>query len=319
MLCFKHALITFVAVLLVPSFLHSQAAEGPLRVTPPSAHTYQNSAEDLRLLLQDVLAATRAGDLAKLMSFVKQMEIPNYEAWFTKTFGQEAGAGWAGSYGRDLPIKETEFQDMFVRMAKQVGEITARNVNEKPDSARSPESGMIDLLQRPMDIFFAGWKEGDSTLGSPIMSIGYFVFVEGKFRWISTVSILTIKRRAAPADTESEDRAESTGGSNDPSSKNGPVPAGIGGVTYPSCDYCPGPSYPRKARAEHAEGTVVLRAVIQTDGRATDIQVVKTPRADFADQAIETVRTWRFKPAIGPTGDPVAVIAPIEVTFRLEY
>jgi len=29
------------------------------------------------------------------------------------------------------------------------------------------------------------------------------------------------------------------------------------------------------------------------------------------------VRTWRFKPAIGPNGTPVATITPIEVNFRL--
>jgi outer membrane biosynthesis protein TonB len=33
--------------------------------------------------------------------------------------------------------------------------------------------------------------------------------------------------------------------------------------------------------------------------------------------AIAAVRTWRFKPALGPDGKPVTVNAPIEVTFRL--
>ena len=34
-------------------------------------------------------------------------------------------------------------------------------------------------------------------------------------------------------------------------------------------------------------------------------------------KAIEAVRTWRFKPAVGPSGTPVATITPIEVNFRL--
>ena len=53
------------------------------------------------------------------------------------------------------------------------------------------------------------------------------------------------------------------------------------------------------------------------DGRATNIQVVKGPGLGLEDKAIEAVRNWRFKPALGPDGKPVATLTPIEVTFRL--
>jgi TonB family protein len=61
----------------------------------------------------------------------------------------------------------------------------------------------------------------------------------------------------------------------------------------------------------------VLQAVITPDGRATEIEVVKGPGLGLEEKAVEAVKTWRFKPAIGPNGKPVAVIVPIEVTFRL--
>ena len=35
------------------------------------------------------------------------------------------------------------------------------------------------------------------------------------------------------------------------------------------------------------------------------------------EKAVEAVRGWRFKPAIGPNGKPVATLVPVEVTFRL--
>jgi protein TonB len=93
--------------------------------------------------------------------------------------------------------------------------------------------------------------------------------------------------------------------------------AGTGGVGYPSCLYCPEPQYSEDARKAKWQGTVVLNVVITPDGRATNIQIVKGPGLGLEDKAIEAVRNWRFKPALGPDGKAVATLTPIEVTFRL--
>jgi hypothetical protein len=45
-------------------------------------------------------------------------------------------------------------------------------------------------------------------------------------------------------------------------------------------------------------------------------KVVKDPGNGLGLQAVESVRKWKFKPAAGPDGRPVAVTCPIEVTFR---
>lgn len=92
---------------------------------------------------------------------------------------------------------------------------------------------------------------------------------------------------------------------------------GTGGVGYPSCVYCPDPKYSEEARKAKYQGTVVLQAVITPDGRATEIQVVKGPGLGLEEKAVEAVKQWRFKPAMGPGGKPVPVTVPIEVTFRL--
>src|SRR5690349_9610690 len=92
---------------------------------------------------------------------------------------------------------------------------------------------------------------------------------------------------------------------------------GTGGVGYPACLYCPEPQYSEDARKAKFQGIVVLQVIIQADGHATNIQVVKGAGLGLDEKAIEAVRTWRFKPAIGPNGTPVATITPIEVNFRL--
>jgi TonB family protein len=93
--------------------------------------------------------------------------------------------------------------------------------------------------------------------------------------------------------------------------------AGVNGVGIPQCLYCPDPQYSDEARKAKYMGTVTLQVVVTIDGRATNIRVVQGPGMGLEEKAIEAVRVWRFKPAIGPGGKPVATIVPIEVTFRL--
>ena len=92
---------------------------------------------------------------------------------------------------------------------------------------------------------------------------------------------------------------------------------GTGGVGYPSCLYCPEPQYSEDARKAKYQGTVVLQVIIQPDGHATNIQIIKGPGLGLEDKAIEAVRTWKFKAAVGPTGTPVATLTTLEINFRL--
>jgi len=92
---------------------------------------------------------------------------------------------------------------------------------------------------------------------------------------------------------------------------------GLGGYGMPSCLYCPNPTFSDEAVKAKYQGTVVLSAVITSDGRPIDIRVVKGLGLGLDEKAIEAVRNWRFKPSIGPDGKPSTVTAPIEVTFRL--
>jgi protein TonB len=92
---------------------------------------------------------------------------------------------------------------------------------------------------------------------------------------------------------------------------------GTGGVGYPTCVYCPDPKYTEEARKAKYQGAVVLQVVITPDGRATDIQVVKSPGLGLEEKSVEAVKQWQFKPANGPGGKPVPVVVPLEITFRL--
>lgn len=93
--------------------------------------------------------------------------------------------------------------------------------------------------------------------------------------------------------------------------------AGVNGVGSPTCFYMPNPPYSEEARKAKYSGVVNVRAVIQVDGKVTDMRVYKSPGLGLDETTVQTMRTWRCKPALGPGGRPVATQVDFEVNFRL--
>jgi len=75
------------------------------------------------------------------------------------------------------------------------------------------------------------------------------------------------------------------------------------------------PVYPAIARAAHAEGSVVIEAVISKTGRIESLNVVSGPEM-LRTAALDAVRQARYAP-YKLNGDPVDVQTVITVVFRL--
>jgi TonB family protein len=89
-----------------------------------------------------------------------------------------------------------------------------------------------------------------------------------------------------------------------------------GGVSPPIPIYKPEPAYSEEARKAKYQGTVVLWIVVDAQGNVTDPRVVRPLGLGLDEKALETVRTWKFKPALR-NGTPVPVRVIVEVSFRL--
>jgi TonB family protein len=61
---------------------------------------------------------------------------------------------------------------------------------------------------------------------------------------------------------------------------------------------------------------VVLKMVIDVDGRAKNIDVVNPLGLGLDEQAVLAIQRWKFKPG-EKDGVPVPVMAQIEVNFKL--
>jgi len=158
-----------------------------------------NSAEGLQQLLRYALGVARSGDEKKLAAVVEQLEIPDYEAWFSATFGA-AGPAYAKHYGTELAKRNIARQNMLRATAHNMKashteKVLVRKVNAAPEAGNAFESGVVTNLQRPVDIYFAYY----ATRAPRPNPIGYFVFVDGKFRWQSGFVAEVVTTRLRPA------------------------------------------------------------------------------------------------------------------------
>jgi TonB family protein len=235
----------------LPSPLHA-------RQSMPTVATiaYPNNSEGLRGLLVNMLDVAKKGDKEQLQSLIHQLEIPNYETWFTKNFGQEKGESWAEPYGRWLTRNENQFGDLMMKLAHMDGEF----VVEKMNTAKR-----YDLLDGPLDGYITSWRVPASPNGKDLVTIADFFFVEGSFRWDSTAQYFPFQK----PNTASI------------------VPAKLLKKVQPE--------YPAEARQKNIEGTVKLQVIVRKDGTVTVQNVVEGDPA-LSPAAIEAVRQWRYEP-----------------------
>jgi periplasmic protein TonB len=78
----------------------------------------------------------------------------------------------------------------------------------------------------------------------------------------------------------------------------------------------PRPVYPVLAKSARVQGSVYLLGVIARDGTVQQLRVV-SGHPLLVNSALEAVRQWVYQPTL-LNGEPVEVIAPIEVHFVLQ-
>jgi protein TonB len=77
------------------------------------------------------------------------------------------------------------------------------------------------------------------------------------------------------------------------------------------------PIYPKIAQMAHVEGTVLLTAVIDTQGRVTQLRTLSGHPLLIA-AAVNAVQQWRYKPYI-LNGQAVEVETQVSVVFTLQH
>jgi protein TonB len=89
------------------------------------------------------------------------------------------------------------------------------------------------------------------------------------------------------------------------------------GMTPPEVIVRVQPRYTEAARKAGVQGTVIVEAIIDEQGRVTNLRVMKSLPMGLDQAATDAVRQWRFKPALLNTR-PVKIFWTLTVYFQLQ-
>lgn len=270
--------------------LQGQSNSAPTTV---ATETYANTAEGLKQLLSDMRAARKEGNEERSAALVKGTEIPNCNAWLHKMYDSDKADSWMGLCdAKVLATREKSIHELFNRIAHEDGRILTRKVNDNPQPGKGLEWGWLQAIKQPLDIYWASWLPSNEPKESEADPIGYFMFIDGGFRWESGIQSFK------PSQTK---RA------------NFVMPKLVEKVD---------PVYPAVAAANHISGTVRVYFVIAADG-VVHINPHATKEEGFSDDpdlvraAEDAVRHWRYQP-LTVDGKPVNIDFHADIIFALK-
>src|SRR5215472_7428688 len=76
------------------------------------------------------------------------------------------------------------------------------------------------------------------------------------------------------------------------------------------------PAYPQDLMQDHVEGTVVLRAIIRSDGSVAEVRVLEGVEQRLDENARKALEQWRFRPGT-KNGVPIDIEAVVRVPFKV--
>jgi TonB family protein len=88
------------------------------------------------------------------------------------------------------------------------------------------------------------------------------------------------------------------------------------GIKHATPIKTPDPAYPKSARANRMMGDTTIAMTVEADGTVSGIHLTGKATESMDDATLETLKTWRFKPAMCGD-DPVVTDITVVVSFRL--
>ncbi len=255
-----------------------------------SSSRYPDSPAGLKALLDDLFGALKTDNNSKVSELFDNLAIPDYKAWFVKEFGAVEGQRLAMKYQELAPQLRDETEKLF-RAALKYGttEVTIAALRSPVDSSASGLGrAVVEAMQEPIIFYDASGRSPTQQYPS---FLGNYFYVQGGFRFV-TSSVLQALSTAPP-----------------PRLRLG------GQVIASKLIHKVEPIYPADARASRTEGSVVLHALIGTDGYVRELNVVSGDPS-LANAAVTAVRQWQYKPT--KLNDvPAEIDTTVTVTFQM--
>ena len=115
-----------------------------------------------------------------------------------------------------------------------------------------------------------------------------------------------------------EPRAQETSASQEQVSAETTGPMRVtGDIVRPRPVRTPSPQYTEIARKARIQGVVIVEAIINKEGKVTNVKVLKGLPMGLSEAAVEAVKKWEYEPAT-LAGKPVEVYYNLTVNFQLQ-
>jgi hypothetical protein len=146
-----------------------------------STISYPESADGLKSLVSDMIAAQKAGDKGKLDDLVKSLELPDPDAFAKQVFGDEKGAKIAADYKSRQGQFDSELHRVVAKMVDDgQTEVKAQRFDRADDpQAVGGQKDVMTAMKNPVPLYSARITKPGEPLG---MHLYNFVYVNGTFR-----------------------------------------------------------------------------------------------------------------------------------------
>lgn len=148
---------------------------------PTRAADYPESAEGLKKLTSDIMAAQGAGKNDEARALVKTMLLPDHEKWFIKTFGEDKGKKLSAAYAPLTNGFEDELLKMYAQQLKQNRiNLSAYKLESADDkNATGAQQKALAAMVQKTPLYGVRMVEPGKDAGFHLWS---FVYVDGAFR-----------------------------------------------------------------------------------------------------------------------------------------
>ena len=152
----------------------------PARAAPDAA--------TLQKLMEDSLAAAKAGQKDKVAALLEPLVLPDATTWFKKIFGDEIGAKLGNEYNRMSPTLATDLAGIFEGRVKDGRTLVSVT---KIESATDPnatglQKQAIEAMKTKVPLYTVRFAE---KAGMPGYTLWSFVYVDGRFRLVGRMPI----------------------------------------------------------------------------------------------------------------------------------
>jgi len=239
-----------------------------------SPSSYPDSPEGLRNVVETIFGAIRSGDKAKTSTYCSNLLISDHTAWFVKVFASTEGSRLDARYSSVLAANPNLFRDLFATSLFHSRTNLQITVLQRPvDPGPRLAQVAVQAMATPVPLYYVAGRNDDPKDAFPASGIGYFVYVDGGFRFLPT-EVFEALSTAPPLRIR--------------------IPESLlrSQITYKVA-----PSYPDQAKAAGIKGDVVVHILVGTDGTVKEATVVSGDPA-LGQAALDAVRQWKCRPTL---------------------